>query len=280
MEIQLMWSKRLTKAVANKLCTYRGRKFAEGFEKGINAFHRKLDNENFNMAENVELRVLRIFSEFDPRCIFDVGANIGQWTQIASQLCPLSTIHAFEIVQSTFEHLIQNTNKLHNVIANNFGLSNEEGFISISMGRDFAPAATGCGVEAMGFDDEKYARKIQCNTRKAYDYICENDLKSIDFVKVDVEGMDLKVVKGFRDKINNVRTVQFEYGIFNISSRDLLYDFCMYFREHGFVVGKIFPKCVNFFEYHFRMENLHGSNYVAVRNEESELIEKLSRYSA
>jgi hypothetical protein len=99
-------------------------------------------------------------------------------------------------------------------------------------------------------------------------------------VKVDVEGMDFKVIKGFGDQIKNVRVVQFEYGIFNIASHDLLSDFCRHFKHNGFIVGKIFPNSVNFFEYHFNMENFHGSNYLAVRNEEKDLISNLSRFGA
>lgn len=279
-----MFSRILTKAASlmvKRLCNYRGKPVAEAIEIGIDAFHRKLNNVNFNMADNGELRVLRILSEFNPKCIFDVGANRGEWSQIVSKLYPSCTIHAFEIVPSTYEELIMNIKEkeLHNIIPNNFGLSNEDGIISVSMGRDTS-TATGCKIEGMQFHDEYYSQEIQCKTKRAYDYLYERNLKSIDVVKVDVEGMDLKVIKGFGDQLKNVRTVQFEYGIFNIASHDLLCDFCKYFKDNGFVVGKIFPKYVKFFEYHFNMENFHGSNYLAVRNEEKELIGKLSRYGA
>ena len=88
--------------------------------------------------------------------------------------------------------------------------------------------------------------------------------------------MDLKVIRGFGDTLNRVRALQFEYGVFNIASRDLLADFYRYLTFHGFVVGKVFPSSVLFSDFSFDMENFHGSNYLAVKSDESDLIAALS----
>ncbi len=229
------------------------------------------------MVRNGELRVLKLLSKFDPKCIFDVGANKGEWCQMATTLFPSCTIHAFEIVPSTYMELIRNTENLENVIPNNFGLSSEEGVISVSLGSN-DKMATGCKIDDMQFYDEYYNQEIECKTRRASDYLKERAIKSIDFLKVDVEGMDFKVIEGFGDQIKNVKVVQFEYGIFNIASRHLLTDFYRHFKNNGFVVGKIFPKSVNFFDYNFDMENFQGSNYLAVKSEENKLISSLSHF--
>lgn len=265
--------------MARFLCNYRGKRFAEVIEQSVDAFHRRLNNVDFDMERNGELRVLRILSQFHSKCIFDIGANKGDWIQLASKMNPSCIIHAFEIVPSTYEELLQNTKELSNVIPNNYGLSSKEENISISLGND-SSTATGCKIQGMRFHNEYYNQKIKCPTRKASNYIREQNIDCIDFVKIDVEGMDLQVIKGFEDQLKNVRVVQFEYGIFNISSHDLLADFCLYLKSKGFAVGKIFPKHVNFIEYHYNMENFHGSNYVAVRNDETLLIDKLQSYSA
>jgi hypothetical protein len=69
--------------------------------------------------------------------------------------------------------------------------------------------------------------------------------------------------------------IQFEYGIFNISSKDLLVDFYRLLSESGFVVGKIMPKGVIFRDYHFSMEDFYGNNYLAVKDTEKNLISEL-----
>jgi hypothetical protein len=42
------------------------------------------------------LELLDLLGPFDPRVIFDIGANIGTWTLLAKALYPNSEIHAFE----------------------------------------------------------------------------------------------------------------------------------------------------------------------------------------
>lgn len=266
--------KRMGGQIARFLCRYRGKHFADGIERQCDAFHRALNNVDFNIERNGELRVLRIITDLQPTMIFDVGANKGEWTLLVSKMSPSSVIHAFEIVPSTYDELLKSTKHLGKVVHVDHGLSNNEEMISISLGND-SSTATGCRIEGMQFHNEYYTNEIKCRARKACDYMRENNIDLIDFVKIDVEGMDFKVIQGFGDLLTNVRALQFEYGIFNISSHDLLADFCRYFNERGFVVGKIFPRHVNFFEYHFHMENFHGSNYVAVKANETDLIETL-----
>lgn len=232
----------------------------------------------FDMENNGELRVMKLLGVIDPRCVYDVGANRGEWSRLMADLYPSCQIHAFEILPSTYAELLLATESSPNIVANNFGLSEEEGSMSISYSDRDSTTATACKIEGMRFHEQYYTRKMQCMVRKASNYMAEKKITSIDFLKVDVEGMELKVIKGFGDKLGCVRVVQFEYGIFNISSHDLLYDLCKLLTESGFVVGKIFPKSVCFFEYHFDKENFRGSNYLAVRKEEKQLISVLSRY--
>ena len=76
--------------------------------------------------------------------------------------------------------------------------------------------------------------------------------------------------------LKSIRLIQFEYGIFNISSKDLLIDYFNLLTPLGFKIGKIFPRGVEFFDYHFSREDFRGNNYVAVKEEEKSLIDDLS----
>ena len=269
---------RIVLSLSIRLRNFRGKKFADRIEKITGNFHRSLNNSNFNMNTNGELRVLKILSDFRPACIFDVGANVGEWSKLISDMNNGSVIHAFEIVPATYKILSQNLNDLENVITNNFGLSDEEGTITINTGRE-SKMATAFKIDGMKTHDDHYKEKIICTVKKASDYIQANKIDAIDFVKIDVEGMDLKVIKGFENELHKVKAIQFEYGVFNIASHDLLADFYAYLSSEGFVIGKIFPRSVKFFEYNYEMENFHGSNFIAVRKDLKEVIAKLSAYS-
>ena len=258
------------------LCRFRGHASLDAFERVVDRFHRRLNNTDFVMQRNGELRALEIVAAHGARCIFDVGANVGDWSATAARLLPGCAIHAFEIVPSTFRELASRLGSVPNVHLNLLGLSDTDGDVRIHLGRD-SGTATACRIEGMRFHEEWYRGEITGHTARAADYLAETGVGGIDYLKIDVEGMDLRVIKGFGERIEGVRALQFEYGIFNIASHDLLSDFYRYLNERGFVVGKIFPGRVVFSGYHFNMENFHGSNYLAVRQDQRELIEDLAR---
>lgn len=257
------------------LSRYRGRPFAELAERCVGSAHQALNNVNFDMTANGELRVLKIIADQNPGRLFDVGANEGEWTLLASKLCPAAQIHAFEVVPSTHASFVAATGHLPNVIANRFGLSDSDGEITIYMTAGTADA-TACPIEGLAMHAKLYQDSVQCEVRTGARYLAERNISQVDYLKIDVEGMDLRVIKGFGDDIRKVRALQFEYGIFNIGSHDLLADFCAWLTSRGFKVGKVFPRSVQFFDYGFEMENFQGSNFVAVRTDESRLFDALS----
>ena len=54
-------------------------------------------------------------------------------------------------------------------------------------------------------------------TVKGDDFLSENHINKIDLLKIDTEGSEMEVLKGFEKSIDNkiIRAVQFEYGYIN-----------------------------------------------------------------
>lgn len=265
---------KLIRGSAIALCRFRGRGLVDGLARACDAFHRGLNNVDFNMQRNGELRVLQVIAGFGPKVVFDIGANEGEWCRLMAGLSPSAAIHAFEILPSTFDKLTKNTMALDQVKRVNYGLSDEEGTVTINIGRE-TETSTAFKVPGMRSHDDYYKSTVECCVRKASSYIRENSVEHIDFVKIDVEGMDFSVIRGFEDCLDRVDVVQFEYGVFNIGSHALLADICHYFESRGFAVGKVWPKRVTFFEYDYQMENFHGSNFVAVKKSKPEIMAAL-----
>jgi hypothetical protein len=84
---------------------------------------------------------------------------------------------------------------------------------------------------------------------------------------------------GFEEhiKAKKIKMVQFEYGYINITTRKLLIDFYDFFEKHGYTLGKIYPKTVEFKDYHYKLEDFLGPNIIAVSNNETELINLLKK---
>jgi FkbM family methyltransferase len=266
-------------AAAVWLCRYRGVPLVDAFEVAVDKFHRKLDNVDFDMSRNGELRVIRALRALAPQVVFDVGAHKGDWSRLVSNFYPECAIHAFEVVPETFARLVANTSDLPAVVANGVGLSDEAGPISINISAN-TPDSTACKIPGMKYHDTYYSKTVEARVITGASYLDKHGIDRIDFLKIDVEGMDLKVIRGFEDRLSVARAIQFEYGIFNIASHDLLSDFCSYLSDRGFVVGKIFPRRVAWFDYHFTKELFHGGNFLALRREETHLIASLGKLGA
>jgi len=259
------------------LSKYRGIRAVDTLAVASSSFLQYLENVNYDFNYNGELRVLKKLAIIEPKCIFDVGANEGKWALFASELYPASEIHGFEILPSTFKKLNKAIGARKNIRINNFGLSNHEGTITVDYSND-SQITTACKIDGLEIHDKYYTEKAECMVKKASSYIRENKIKFIDFIKIDVEGMELEVIKGFESYINMARMIQFEFGHYNITSRNLLFHFYKYLSDHGFLTGRIFPRSVDFSPYCLENERFYGGNYVAVRKEEVKLIDSLKAY--
>ena len=266
---------KLSSGVGAFVCRTRPNFIADKLLNQLRIFLKYSDNTNFDFESNGERRVLEAVRAISPRCIFDVGANEGHWSLMARELFPEAEVHAFEIVPSTFDALLSNTSCDKRIISNPVGLSDIPGEVIVHCSKSSSTIATANKIEGMKYHETIYDDKIVCRVTTGADYCNINGVDSVDFLKIDVEGMDFKVLKGFEDLLGAVKIIQFEYGIFNIASRALLLDVFNLLEPRGFLIGKIYPKYVEFFDYHFSREDFGGHNYIAVKKEQHDLLAKL-----
>lgn len=260
------------------LSKFRGCRIVDVMAEAADRFSRAIDNENYDYLTNGELRVLKCMGDINPRCIFDVGGNRGNWCTMVAALYPAANVHVFEIVPATARALSEETQDQGRIIVNEYGLSDYNGKMEISVNESDSQTATAFKVQGWEKHAQYYTECVVCNVRMASDYIVEKNISTIDFMKIDVEGGELRVIKGIGEKIRMVRVLQFEYGRFNISSKDLLCDFYRHLSSYGFVVGRIYLNHVKFSNYIIDAEKFTGGNYLAVKEDEIELIRKLSSY--
>lgn len=71
--------------------------------------HRGYENVNYDFHENGERFVLQTLKkQLRIQTVFDVGANRGGWSRIASGIFPEAQIYAFEILPETYKRLVEN----------------------------------------------------------------------------------------------------------------------------------------------------------------------------
>jgi FkbM family methyltransferase len=208
--------------------------------------------------------------------IFDVGANKGEYTNACLCRFKNAKVHAFEIAPPTYQKLIANVSS-ERVKFNNFGLSNAVGSFDLN----YNPNDDGSSsLIAGGNIHDGLWRKIKVDVTTGDEYCRDNNVTSIDLLKVDVEGAEHLVFDGLLNNFGKcaISAVQFEFGMVNIYSKFLLKDFYDLLNRHGFVLGPVMPRGVDFKDYNTRDEDFQGPpNFFAVHKSKSHIIEAVRR---
>jgi FkbM family methyltransferase len=226
-------------------------------------------NFSYDLRTNGEAFVVETLAAFQPRVLFDAGANVGDWSIAAKRCCPGAEIHAFEIAQPTFKALVANTRHLPQMHRENVGLSDTGGPIRIRHYGAF-PALT----TSVDYPHPLPFSEVDAQVITGDSYVARKGIQHIDFLKIDVEGMEEQVLRGFQKTFQRgaIGLVQFEYGRVSIINHFLLRDAYAFFRQNGFVVGKIYPNYVDFRDYDMSDEDFMGPNYLACRAEMVEYV--------
>lgn len=241
-------------------------KIASAWVKGI-------ANSSYNSALNGEKRALRIIGEAGAEIIFDVGANIGDWSLEANKDCSHAKIYAFELSPQTFRELQRNTAGIKNISAQAFGLSSSEGEV------DFFHYPNN-NVHSSLNDNQLDFEKIKMSAVvRTGDQFCQSqNISKIDLLKIDAEGADYQVLLGFESMLRcqKISAIQFEYGPPNLYSGHLLRHFYDLLGQYGYCIGKIYPHTVTFGNYQPQEDNFFGGNFMAVHQSKGKLIRRLS----
>jgi FkbM family methyltransferase len=141
-----------------------------------------------------------------PGMVFaDVGAHIGYFTVLASSLVsPGGRVYAFEADPQCFERLRENSRTLSGVIVHPMAVSDRVGEATFFASPD--PAESGWGSL---FPDGLHRSTRRVLTTTLDEWRQREAPGRIDFVKMDVEGAEYRVLRGAEHLIRDDRPVFF-----------------------------------------------------------------------
>lgn len=129
--------------------------------------------------------------------ILDIGANIGFYTQIFSNIVgPNGTVHAFEPEATNFNYLQQNLGTNKNVKLVNKAVSDKTGPIKIYLSKML-------NVDHRTYPVDDYAEVIEINATTIDDYLLSNNTTQVDFIKMDIQGFEMAALKGMEKTLKN-----------------------------------------------------------------------------
>ena len=136
--------------------------------------------------------------------VLDIGANTGQFTiPLAHLVGPNGIVHSFEPISTTFNELkqaIKGDGVSAGVRLCQFALGESTRTVNFTIPKDRPTEATAVPHESERWADfrqgsESYVTET-CRVIKLDDYVRENDIGDISFMKCDVEGGEFQVMKG------------------------------------------------------------------------------------
>lgn len=172
-----------------------------------------------NGCDSEKVFLENITKKNDIKVIFDVG-SCDESMYIESD----AIVHYFDPYEPYIDKLKkQKPNNNKKSFFNVFGLSDSESTM------DFYPNTYSLVKRPMSSN-----QKVSAIVRRGDDYMKENSIDEIDFLKIDVECMETFVFRGFGERLKDVKIIQFEYGIGQAEVGDNLNIMLSYLENYGF----------------------------------------------
>ncbi len=201
--------------------------------------------------------------------IFDIGANIGEYSLMLSKKAESKNIkielHLFEPTKKCFEEINSKFSDKSNFYLNNFGCSDTECSAPIFYDKEKSGLAS-LYQRNLDYYDIKMDDFEEIILKRLDKYIDNKNIKHINFIKIDIEGHELKALGGLGKYLSNdfIDFIQFEYGGANLDSHTSLMEIYKLLKDSGFVIAKVMPNGLEIRDYSPYMENFMYSNYMAI----------------
>jgi FkbM family methyltransferase len=133
-----------------------------------------------------------------PKCVVDVGANIGAFSLYQAMVKEAGSVIAFEPSPDAFVRLAKNVqiNGLLNVRVVNAAVGDKQGVLSFSEGR----------MSVNSKVSENGSLKVPCMTLDTE----LSHIPSIDILKVDTEGYEMHVLQGASETLKKTKRIACE----------------------------------------------------------------------
>lgn len=234
-----------------------------------------MDILNFRNYEKRNLAIIDdLLTNISPKGIFiDVGANIGYTSLHWSKMFPQVNLIAFEVLPQNYELLNKNIemNHVENVVTFNLGLSNKNSFDQFH----YYPWCT-ANSSRENLEERDDAILVEVKL-VVLDELNEVQKKNIDFIKIDVEGMEKFVLEGM------IKTIEKNKPLI---MSELLRKYASKFNYHPNDVLQMLEKmgyscygiCDTDLEYIADMSETQCTNFIFLhKDKHGELIKKISK---
>ncbi len=229
--------------------------------KGMNYDRGHIPNHS---GERYVLELLQKQAKQEKLTIFDVGANTGQYAEVViNTLKKDFHLYSFEPQQEAFNQL-KNISDASFFSPHQVAVGSAQGEVEIFYNREGSVFASMFPASYQNYDISlDKSQKVPMIT---LDNFCKkHNISQIDFLKIDVEGYEIEVLKGCQQLIKEkkVKMIQFEFGIASIKARIFLEDFFTILSDYD--IYRVLQNGIRKIRYSEYAELFLTTNYLAIR---------------
>lgn len=212
--------------------------------------------------------------------ILDIGAHQGKFIEQVNKM-RVASIHAFEPIRYNYEKLLDKFSREKNIVLNNCALGdscrpvrmwgNFEGTSAASIFKD--------GLSHFDMAEKSIVHE-EVEMRYLPDYLSENRIDDIYFLKIDVEGAEFMILSTIEERLRKkkIKFVQFEFGHFHIPARIYFKDFWSLFNNEYALYRITIGGLIQIHNYSYELEVFRGAtNLLCVAKGNEYLIKSLIR---
>lgn len=234
-------------------------------EKYLRAYYNEGFYEFESNGESFALRQFARWSGDRPVIVWDVGANAGEWAELAKDAVPSAMVHSFEILPPIADAYAERLKGVSWSQLHRLGLSDEPGEVQVTWNQD-CDSTSSIAIRTIGVPGGHYEQMV-CPVSTA-DSMIEAGLPPPHLLKIDTEGHDAAVLRGARRLLSSTDApamIQFEYGETWIPGRETLEGTQRLLEDAGYLVGRCYPEHVDFKRYTYADDHFRMGNMIAAR---------------
>jgi FkbM family methyltransferase len=205
------------------------------------------------------------------KAFVDVGANVGEWSQF---MMDHGAVQGF-----LFEPSAQCAQALRTRFAE-MKCVVKEAAMSDSVGTAQFAEECGCGETSSLIKSPTQEERGNVHTRTVRVTTLDAEFPApamIDFLKIDTEGFDFKVLKGASSLLERTRFVQFEYNASWVYAGSSLYEAIQFLPSLGFSMYLVRSTGLHPFRYEFWGDYFGYSNFFLCREADLDVVRPLLR---
>lgn len=172
--------------------------------------------------------------------MIDCGAHVGADSIELAKIFPKGTVHSFEPVPAIYQHLKHNTRRFTSIKCHQLALSDKNGSALMNVssgGSDASSSLLAPTGHTTDHPDVLFTESIDVTTMTLDQWAISNDIEKIDFLWLDMQGYEYKMLSASTQVLPQVLAVHTEVSLRDTYAGALLYvDLKKWMESLGFTV--------------------------------------------